>query len=146
MLRFEDRNSVACSIVNRMPLLTVELQDFVRSLPPDYLVTANQPIKSIECAAMRGLVPDAILARRDRWGFPVPVREWLHELAPWADGYMREVASLPFLETRRVLRIWESVRAQNSSVSAAFLVWRWIFLAGWLRYFNVHLGDCWFAQ
>jgi asparagine synthase (glutamine-hydrolysing) len=145
MLRFEDRNSVACSIVNRMPLLTVELQDFVRSLPPDYLVTANQPIKSIECAAMRGLVPDAILARRERWGFPVPVREWLHELAPWADGYMREVASLPFLETRRVLRIWESVRAQNSPVSAAFLVWRWIFLAGWLRYFNVHLGDCWFA-
>jgi hypothetical protein len=40
MLRFEDRNSVACSILNRMPLLTVELQEFVRSLPPEYLVAA----------------------------------------------------------------------------------------------------------
>ena len=71
MLRFEHRNSVACSIVNRMPLLTVEVQDFVWSLPPEYLVTANQPIKSIESAAMRGMVPDAIVDRRQRCGFPV---------------------------------------------------------------------------
>jgi hypothetical protein len=37
MLRFEDRISVACSVLNRIPLLTVELQEFVRSLPPEYL-------------------------------------------------------------------------------------------------------------
>jgi hypothetical protein len=74
--------------------------------------------------------PDAILASKEKWGFPVPAREWLHELAPWADVYVKEIAGLPFLESRRVLQIWESVRAQNASVSAAFLVWRWIFLAG----------------
>ena len=139
MLRFEDRNSVACSILNRMPLLTVELQNFVRSLPAEYLVTANQPLKSIECAAMRGLVPDAILARRERSGFPVPVREWLDELAPWVDMNMTEIVELPFFEPHRVRQVWESVRSQKASVSRAFLVWRWIFLAGWLRYMNVRL-------
>jgi len=139
MLRFEDRNSVACSILNRMPLLSVELQDFVCSLPAEYLVTADQPMKSVECAAMRGLVPDAILARKARSGFPVPVREWLDELAPWVDMNMTEIASLPFLQPRRVRQQWESVRSQNGSVSRAFLVWRWIFLAGWLRYLNVRL-------
>jgi asparagine synthase (glutamine-hydrolysing) len=139
MLRFEDRNSVACSILNRMPLLTVELQDFVWSLPAEYLVTPNQPMKSIECAAMRGLVPDAILARRERSGFPVPVREWLDELTPWVDMNIKEIACLPFFEPRRVRQVWESVRSQNASVSAAFLVWRWIFLTGWLRHLNVHL-------
>lgn len=138
-LRFEDRNSAACSILNRMPLLTVEIQDFVRSLPAEYLVAANQPMKSIECAALRGLVPDAILARRERSGFPVPAREWLDELAPWVEMQMAEIADLPFFEPRRVHEVWESVRSQNSSVSAAFLVWRWIFLAGWLRHLNVRL-------
>jgi asparagine synthase (glutamine-hydrolysing) len=139
MLRFEDRNSVACSILNRMPLLTFEIQDFVRSLPVEYLVTPNQPMKSIECAAMRGLVPDAILARRERSGFPVPVREWLDELAPWVNTNITEIVRLPFLEPHRVRQVWESVRSQRASVSRAFLVWRWIFLAGWLRYMNVRL-------
>jgi asparagine synthase (glutamine-hydrolysing) len=139
MLRFEDRNSVACSILNRMPLLTVELQNFVRSLPAEYLVTPNQPMKSIECAAMRGLVPDAILARRERSGFPVPVREWLEELAPWVEMNITEIVRLPFFEPHRVRQVWESVRLQKASVSRAFLVWRWIFLAGWLRYMNVGL-------
>jgi asparagine synthase (glutamine-hydrolysing) len=139
MLRFEDRNSVACSILNRMPLLTVELQDFVRSLPAEYLVRADQPIKSIECAALRGLVPDAILERKERSGFPVPVKEWLDELGPWVETNITEISCLPFLEPRRVRQVWESVRLQNTSVSAAFLVWRWIFLAGWLRHMNVRL-------
>jgi asparagine synthase (glutamine-hydrolysing) len=139
MLRFEDRNSVACSIRNRMPLLTVELQDFVGSLPAEYLVRADQPMKSIECAALRDLVPDAILARRERSGFPIPVREWLDELAPWVETNITEISCLPFLEPRQVRQVWESVRLQNASVSAAFLVWRWIFLAGWLRHLNVRL-------
>lgn len=139
MLRFEDRNSIACEIVNRMPLLTVELQDFVQSLPPEYLVTATQPLKSIESAAMRGMVPDAVLARRERSGFPVPVREWLDELAPWVDMHKAEIERLPFLEQSRVRRVWKSVKSGNASVTAAFTVWRWIFLTGWLRYLNVRL-------
>jgi asparagine synthase (glutamine-hydrolysing) len=139
MLRFEDRNSVACSILNRMPLLTVRIQEFVRSLPPEYLVTANQPMKSIESAAMRGLVPDAILARRERTGFRVPVREWLDELAPWVDMNIAEIERLPFFKPRRVREVWESVHSRNTSVSAAFLIWRWISLAGWLRHLNVRL-------
>lgn len=139
MLRFEDRNSGACAILNRMPLLAVEIQDFVHSLPPEYIVTADQPMKSIECAAMRGLVPEAILGRKERSGFPVPVREWLYELAPWVEANMVEISCLPFLEPYRVHQIWESVRSQKASVAAGFLIWRWIFLSGWLRYLNVRV-------
>lgn len=139
MLRFEDRNSTACSILNRMPLLTTELQDFVCSLPPDYLVTANQPLKSLESAAMQGIGPDAILGRRERTGFPVPVREWLGELAPWVETNITEISCLPFLEPRVVRRIWGSVKSEGGSASEAFLVWRWIFLSGWLRLFDVRL-------
>jgi asparagine synthase (glutamine-hydrolysing) len=140
MLRFEHCNSVACSITNRMPLLTVAIEDFVRSLPPEYLVTANRPLKSIESAAMRGLVPNAVLERRERWGFPVPVVEWLHELALWVDEFIFEVSCLPFLRSREVRYVWEQARSRNPSVAAAWLIWRWIFLAGWIRQGNIGLG------
>jgi asparagine synthase (glutamine-hydrolysing) len=139
MLRFEDRNSTSCAILNRMPLLTVEIQDFVRSLPPEYIVSADQPMKSIECAALRGMVSEAILARRERSGFPVPVREWLCELSAWVDTSIEPVSCLPFLESRRVRHLWELVRSQNASMSEGFLIWRWLFLSGWLRNLDVRL-------
>jgi asparagine synthase (glutamine-hydrolysing) len=120
-----------------MPLLTPEIQDFVGSLPAEYLVTPNHPIKSIECAAMKGLVPDAILARKERFGFPVPVREWLIELEPWVDMNIAELERLPFFEHGQIRQIWEHVQSTDKSISAAFLVWRWIFLGGWLRVFKV---------
>jgi len=139
MLRFEDRNSTACAILNRMPLLTPAIHGFVASLPPELLVTVDQPIKSLECEAMRGMVPDAILGRKERTGFPVPVAEWLVELAPWVDSLMAEVERFPFLDGSQVREIWQRVRSKNGSVSAAFLIWRWIFLAGWLNYFGTRL-------
>jgi asparagine synthase (glutamine-hydrolysing) len=139
MLRFENRNSNACSLLNRMPLLNVELQDFVGSLPAEFLVRANQPIKSIESAAMKGMVPDAILERRERFGFPVPVREWLNELASWVDTIMAEIERFPFLEPLRVRRIWDAVRSNDESVPAAFLIWRLVFLAGWVRFMSVSI-------
>jgi asparagine synthase (glutamine-hydrolysing) len=111
----------------------------VQSLPPEYIVKAEQPLKSIEWAALRGLVPDAILARKERAGFPVPVREWLYELAPWVDSKMSEVRNLPFLEQSQVARVWESVRSRNGSTEAGFLVWRWILLCCWLRNLDVSL-------
>jgi asparagine synthase (glutamine-hydrolysing) len=122
-----------------MPLLATGIQDFVQSLPPEYFVKAEQPLKSIEWAALRGLVPDAILARKQRSGFPVPVREWLCELAPWVDTAMDEVSNLPFLEPSQAGQIWESVRSQNGSIQNGFLVWRWILLYSWLRNLNVRL-------
>jgi asparagine synthase (glutamine-hydrolysing) len=139
MLRLEDRNSTACAILNRMPLLTPGLEHFVCSLPAEYLVRPNQPIKSIESAAMRGLVPDAILARRERLGFPVPIREWLLELEPWVDRNIKEFECFPFFEPGGVRQIWDRVRSREQSTLDAFLVWRWVFLAGWVRAFDINL-------
>jgi asparagine synthase (glutamine-hydrolysing) len=122
-----------------MPLLTPEIHDFITSLPPELLVTAGQPVKSLECAAMRGLVPEAILGRNERTGFPVPVAEWLVELAPWVDSFMTEVERIPFLDGNQVRQIWQGVRSNNGSVTAVFLIWRWIFLVGWLNYFAMRI-------
>src|SRR5262249_31423248 len=72
LLRYEDRNSMAFSIESRVPFLTPRLAQFAYAQPSANLVDARATSKAVLRAAMRGLVPDAILDRRDKIGFATP--------------------------------------------------------------------------
>ena len=69
LLRYEDRNSMAYSIESRVPFLTPELVNFMFSLPEEYSVSANGTTKKLFREAMRGLVPNPILDRKDKIWF-----------------------------------------------------------------------------
>jgi asparagine synthase (glutamine-hydrolysing) len=77
LLRYGDRNAMRFSIENRVPFATLPLAEFMLSLPERYLVSCNGETKSVFKTAMRGLVPDQILDRRDKVGFDTPMREWM---------------------------------------------------------------------
>ncbi len=85
LLHYEDRNSMSYSIESRVPFLTPELARFVFSLPEDYLLPSDGTSKAVFRKAMRGIVPDAILDRRDKLGFPTPERDWLLSIGPWVE-------------------------------------------------------------
>ena len=80
LLRYEDRNSMAHSIESRVPFLTRSLAEFVFSLPERFLIAADGTSKSVLRAALRGLVPDAVLDRRDKIGFQTPEPNWLERI------------------------------------------------------------------
>lgn len=80
LLRYGDRNAMRFSIENRVPFLTLPIAEFVLSLPEQYLIAENGETKSVFRAAMRGIVPDAVLDRRDKVGFDVPMKEWVPHL------------------------------------------------------------------
>jgi asparagine synthase (glutamine-hydrolysing) len=80
LLRYGDRNAMAFSIENRVPFLTVPLAEFLFSLPENYLIDVQGATKSVFRAAMRGIVPDKILDRRDKIGFETPMGEWVGQL------------------------------------------------------------------
>jgi asparagine synthase (glutamine-hydrolysing) len=65
------------SIESRVPFLTIEMAEFVLSLPESYLLSNNGETKYIFREAMRGIVPDTILDRKDKIGFGTPELEWL---------------------------------------------------------------------
>lgn len=69
LLRFEDRNSMHVSIESRVPFLTRQFVEFCAGLPEDSLIDSQGRTKAVLRDAMRGLVPDAILDRRDKIGF-----------------------------------------------------------------------------
>ena len=83
LLRHGDRNAMAFSIENRVPFCTTPLAEFCLSLPPEFLVDRRGVTKKVFRAAMRGIVPDAILDRRDKIGFATPELSWQSAMGPW---------------------------------------------------------------
>jgi asparagine synthase (glutamine-hydrolysing) len=134
LLRYEDRNSMAFSIESRVPFLTPSLVNFIFSLPEDYIVGPDGTSKAVFRRAMRGIVPDAILDRKDKIGFSTPEHRWLSALKPWVDRVLSS-AEVPALNMKEVRKEWDGIAAGNKPFD--FRVWRWINLAEWARQFNV---------
>jgi asparagine synthase (glutamine-hydrolysing) len=78
-LRDNDRDSMRWSIESRVPFLTTEIAEFLLGLPESYLISLDGETKCIFRAAMRGIVPDEILDRRDKIGFQTPETDWLRQ-------------------------------------------------------------------
>ena len=130
LMRYEDRSSMALSMESRVPFLTPVLAHFAFSLPESYLVSRDAEQKAVLRAAMRGLVPDAILNRRDKIGFGVPIVRWLIELSPWVEARRALVEKCPAIDASVFDRHWRAVR-ERGNVASAYLVWRCIVLAVW---------------
>jgi asparagine synthase (glutamine-hydrolysing) len=137
LLRYEDRNSMAFSIESRVPFLTPQLVQFVLNLPEKYIVARDGTSKAVFRAAMRGLVPDEILDRRDKIGFATPENRWLRQLAPWVDRVLSsDVArQLPCVNVERMCEQWGEIRNERSAFSP--YVWRWLNLIQWTDQFQV---------
>lgn len=76
LLHVEDRASMAASLESRVPLLDAKLVDRMAALP-DRMLLAGGFSKSVLRHASRGLVPDRVLNRTDKMGFPVPLQRWI---------------------------------------------------------------------
>ena len=76
LLRQGDRNAMRFSIENRPAFLTAQLTELLYSLPENYLISANGQTKHIFRQAMRGIVPDESLDRKDKIGFDTPEEDW----------------------------------------------------------------------
>ncbi len=76
LLHIEDRVSMAVSLESRVPLLDTRIVDLVTSMPPQIKFHGGRT-KHVFRNAIAGLIPDAILHRKDKMGFPVPLSEWV---------------------------------------------------------------------
>jgi asparagine synthase (glutamine-hydrolysing) len=129
LLRHGDRNSMRFSVESRVPFLTTQLADFLLTLPEDYLVSDTGETKRILRAAMRGIVPDEVLDRKDKIGFSTPEFAWLREMAPTVRGWLAEDVGIPFLKRDAMLAEFDAVMAGTHPFS--WQVWRWINFTRW---------------
>ncbi|MNT48140.1 hypothetical protein D3C72_1849050 [compost metagenome] len=84
---------------------------------------------------MRGIVPDAILDRRDKVGFETPELEWLRGLAPQIRGWLSEDTGASFLDRKQLVAEFDAVIDGRKPFS--WQTWRWINFQRWLNVMNI---------
>jgi asparagine synthase (glutamine-hydrolysing) len=75
LLHVEDRMSMVHGLESRVPLLDHPLVEFAATVPADVKFRDGH-MKHLLRTAFADLLPSEILARRDKMGFPVPLKEW----------------------------------------------------------------------
>lgn len=128
---------MAVSIESRVPFLTPVLASFLLSLPEEYIVSPDGASKAVFRRAMRGIVPDAILDRRDKIGFQTPEFGWLSRAESWVEHVLTGEASrqVPVLRSDEMVREWRAIRQGKRPFT--YQVWRWINLIEWSRLYEV---------
>jgi asparagine synthase (glutamine-hydrolysing) len=116
-----------------VPFLTPSLARFVLSLPEEYLLDRDGTSKAVFRRAMRGIVPDAILDRRDKIGFAAPEHLWWRELSPRFEKLLADdsLARVPVLRGDALRAEWRAIRAGGARRD--FRAWRWVNLVEWAR-------------
>lgn len=137
LLRYEDRNSMAFSLESRVPFLSRPLVEFIFSLPDEYLLSPDGVTKRVFREAMRGLVPDVILDRRDKIGFATPEVDLLAAISPEVVNMLQSEAahSIPAIDLPSVRMTVEDVLSGRQAFTT--LVWRWLALVLWTKHWNV---------
>lgn len=106
LLQVEDRMSMAHGLESRVPLLDHPLIEFAATVPADIKFEGGQ-LKHLLKTAFAGELPPQILNRRDKMGFPVPLKEWfateLHDFVLETVANMK-AKNREFVDTDAVLR------------------------------------------
>lgn len=133
LLRHADRNSMRWSIESRVPFLTPGLSSLGLSVPEHFLVSQQGVTKHLLREALRGIVPDDVIDRKDKIGFETPQREWLQGLIEFKSEIFSGIEEIEFLhpeKTRNFLREYDP----NNSFQAG-LMWRTFNLLRWHQLF-----------
>ena len=77
LLHVEDRVSMAHGLESRVPFIDTDVVEFAATLPADVKFKHGH-LKHALKEATRDLLPAAIVDRRDKMGFPVPLGEWIN--------------------------------------------------------------------
>jgi asparagine synthase (glutamine-hydrolysing) len=133
LLRHADRNSMRFSVESRVPFLTIEMAEFLLSLPENYLISNKGETKHIFRAAMRGIVPENVLNRKDKIGFETPEADWIGSLLPTMRKWLVCDLKIPFLMHHEMLKSFDAVAANPRLYSTK--IWRLINFYRWHSHF-----------
>ncbi|MFO0773153.1 MAG: asparagine synthase (glutamine-hydrolyzing) [Nitrospiraceae bacterium] len=84
LLHVEDRVSMAHGLESRVPLLDHPLVELAATMPSNIKFKDGR-LKHVLKNAMAHVLPDSVVQRKDKMGFPVPLQEWIRERGPVRD-------------------------------------------------------------
>jgi asparagine synthase (glutamine-hydrolysing) len=85
LIHYADRTSMAFGVESRMPFLDVRLATFLAELPEAYKIHLGWT-KYIARRAFDRKLPDSVIWRKDKLGWPTPEQQWANgSLQAWFD-------------------------------------------------------------
>jgi asparagine synthase (glutamine-hydrolysing) len=128
---------MAHGLESRVPLLDHHLIEFVATVPADVKFKDGR-MKHLLKQTFADVLPRSILERRDKMGFPVPLKEWFEgELRDMINDIFRSnrAATRPFIHSDRVLR------ALGGSERFSRKLWGLLSLELWFQRFHDRAGE-----
>lgn len=136
LLRYEDKNSMRWSIETRVPFLDYRLVEYAMSLPSCCKIR-NGTTKYILRKALRGLVPDRILDRKDKIGFVAPDGDWMK--VPEFSNLMKDLFNSDRFRSRKYWAADEAGKLLSEHLSGkkdnGAILWRIMSVELWLETF-----------
>ncbi len=135
LLRTGDRCSMRWSVESRVPFLTPELASFALSLPHHFLVSSTGETKHVFRHAMKGIVPDEVLFRRDKIGAATPEYNLLVELRKRSVAWKDAVSSCKLVDSDGFFFLFDSLLSDRRQFNQ--IGWRMFNLFQWIALKNI---------
>ncbi|MCC7040792.1 MAG: asparagine synthase (glutamine-hydrolyzing) [Burkholderiales bacterium] len=128
-LHYEDRNSMAFGVETRIPYLDHRLVSKVLPTPGSSKLAGGRP-KSLLRSALAGKVPEPIVRRLAKQGYPAPLGGWLRaEASDRRVARLEAVRECPLIDFGAWLRRHRRFQEGNDGELPA--VWRGLIVALW---------------
>ncbi len=137
LLQVEDRMGMAHGLESRVPLLDHPLVEFAATIPADVKYTEGQA-KHVLKHTFRETLPRPILERRDKMGFPVPLKEWL---ARDVRDYVMSVFENPRSRTRAYVDNEKALAGLSDMGKFSRKFWGLFSLELWHQQFHDRAAD-----
>lgn len=132
LLQVEDRMSMAHGLESRVPFLDHPLVEFAATIPADVKFKDGN-LKRVLVNTMKEMLPEIILSRKDKMGFPVPLNEWI-------DGDLKEFVTDIFNSKKAKERSYtnsvEILKGLNKQSKFGRKVWGLLSLELWQNEFH----------
>lgn len=132
LLQVEDRMSMAHGIESRVPFLDKELVEFAATIPANVKMKDGN-LKYVLRTSMRQYVPDVIMDRKDKMGFPTPFARWAKQEAR---DYIVDLLSSQRARQREFINNEAVVKKIDAEGSFARNLWGFFCLELWQTVFH----------
>lgn len=132
LLQVEDRMSMAHGLESRVPFLDHNIVEFAATMPAD-IKFKEGTLKRVLINSMKHELPDAVIQRKNKMGFPVPLVEWAQD---GLGGFIRDVFSSSKLKDRPYFNQKEILNSIHSESKFGRKLWGFLSLELWHQEFH----------
>jgi len=129
LLRYEDRNSMRHSIETRLPFLDYRMVEASINMKPEYKIRDGWT-KYILRKALKGILPDSVIWRKNKLGFNAPEKTWLtHHEVKMKEEISQSKLLKEIVDHDKLLDIFSTLSLKNK--------WKYYNIAVWERVYKV---------